>query len=314
MKIKIIKLSVIILIINFCVLKKTSSIENKILLKIDNEIITSIDIFYETRYLMALNSKINEMKKDDVYRISTNSLIKRKIKNIEIKKNILNDKINIDEIYLNQLLKTTYEKRGFKNLEEFKKHLNFYEIEIAEIKDRISTESLWNEIIYKKFSKKVKIDKKKLKEKIIKDNNKEVKSFSISEIVFKISENQSLNQKLEIIHKDINEKGFSNAALLHSMSDSTINGGELGWFTEKSLNPKIKEKIIKLEIGKYTDPIIIPGGFLILKLNNIKKDKIKYDVEQKLNELIRITTNQQLNQLSNIYFDKVKREIKIEKL
>ncbi len=314
MKIKIIKLSVIILIINFCVLKNTSSIENKILLKIDNEIITSIDVFYETRYLIALNSKINEMKKDDIYRISTNSLIKRKIKNIEIKKNILNDKISIDEIYLNQLLKTTYEKRGFKNLEEFKNHLNLYEIEIAEIKDRISTESLWNEIIYKKFSKKVKIDKKKLKEKIIKDNNKEINSFLISEIVFKIAENQSLNQKLKIIHKDINEKGFSNAALLHSMSDSTINGGELGWFTEKSLNPKIKEKIIKLKIGKYTDPIIIPGGFLILKLNNIKKDKIKYDVEQKLNELIRITTNQQLNQLSNIYFDKVKREIKIEKL
>ncbi len=314
MKIKIIKLSVIILIINFCVLKNTSSIENKILLKIDNEIITSIDVFYETRYLMALNSKINEMKKDDIYRISTNSLIKRKIKNIEIKKNILNDKISIDEIYLNQLLKTTYEKRGFKNLEEFKNHLNLYEIEIAEIKDRISTESLWNEIIYKKFSKKVKIDKKKLKEKIIKDNNKEINSFLISEIVFKIAENQSLNQKLKIIHKDINEKGFSNAALLHSMSDSTINGGELGWFTEKSLNPKIKEKIIKLKIGKYTDPIIIPGGFLILKLNNIKKDKIKYDIEQKLNELIRITTNQQLNQLSNIYFDKVKREIKIEKL
>jgi len=314
MKIKIIKLSVIILIINFCVLKNTSSIENKILLKIDNEIITSIDVFYETRYLMALNSKINEMKKDDIYRISTNSLIKRKIKNIEIKKNILNDKISIDEIYLNQLLKTTYEKRGFKNLEEFKNHLNLYEIEIAEIKDRISTESLWNEIIYKKFSKKVKIDKKKLKEKIIKDNNKEINSFLISEIVFKIAENQSLNQKLKIIHKDINEKGFSNAALLHSMSDSTINGGELGWFTEKSLNPKIKEKIIKLKIGKYTDPIIIPGGFLILKLNNIKKDKIKYDVEQKLNELIRITTNQQLNQLSNVFFDKVKREIKIEKL
>ena len=314
MKIKLIKLFVIILIMNFCVLKKTSSIENKILLKIDNEIITSIDVFYETRYLMAINSKINEMKKDDIYRISTNSLIKEKIRNIEIKKNILNDKISIDEIYLNQLLKTTYEKRGFKNLEEFKKHLNLYEIEIAEIKDRISTESLWNEIIYKKFSKKVKIDKKKLREQIIKDNNKEIKSFSISEIVFKISEDQSLNQKLNLIHKDINEKGFSNAALLHSMSDSTINGGELGWFTEKSLNPKIKEKNNKIKNWKIYRSNNNSWRFLILKLNNIKKDKIKYDIEQKLNELIRITTNQQLNQLSNIYFDKVKREIKIEKL
>ena len=203
---------------------------------------------------------------------------------------------------------------GFKNLEDFSNHLKVHEIEITDIKDKISIESLWNELIYKKFFKKVVIDKIKLKEKVIEDNDREISSYLISEIVFKISDNKDLSQTFELIKKDINEKGFYNAALLHSISESAINGGDLGWIVDRSLNPKIKSKINKLEITKYTDPITIPGGFLILKLNNVKKDKIKYDIDKKLKELIRLSTNQQLNQLSNIYFDKIKKEIKIEKL
>ena len=303
----------IILFINFS-FANASSIENKILFKIDNEIITTIDVFKETNYLMALNSKISEMEKDDIYNISINSLIREKIKKIEIKKNTSKNNFDFDEVYLNGLIKNTYQKMGFKNLEDFSNHLKVHEIEITDIKDKISIESLWNELIYKKFFKKVVIDKIKLKEKVIEDNDREISSYLISEIVFKISDNKDLSQTFELIKKDINEKGFYNAALLHSISESAINGGDLGWIVDRSLNPKIKSKINKLEITKYTDPITIPGGFLILKLNNVKKDKIKYDIDKKLKELIRLSTNQQLNQLSNIYFDKIKKEIKIEKL
>ena len=304
----------VIVIINLIFLKNVFSIENKILLKIDNEIITSIDVFNETKYLKAINSKINEMKKEDIYKISINSLIKRKIKEIEIKKNASSEEINIDDGYLNELIKNTYKQRGFNNLNAFNKHLQNYDIRMSDVKEIISTESLWNELIYQKFSKKIKINKVELKKQITKDNNKMFKSFLISEIVFKISEKQTLNQKFNIIKKDISEKGFSNAATLHSISNSGFSGGELGWFAENSLNPKIKDKIINLKVGNYTNPIIIPGGFLIVKLNNIKEDKIKYDIDKKLKDLIRITTNQQLNQLSNIYFDKIKKEIKIEEL
>ena len=297
-----------------CIFNDAKSIENKILLKIDNKIITTIDVFKETNYLKALNSNINEMEKEEIYNISINSLIKEKIKKIEIKKNTINNNFDFDDVYLNELLKNTYKKMGFKNLEDFNKHLKIHELEITYIKDKISIESLWNELIYKKFSKKVIIDKIKLKEKVIEDNDKEISSYLISEIVFKISENKDLNQTFELIKKDISEKGFHNAALLHSISNSAINGGDLGWIIDRSLNSKIKSKINKLEVKDYTDPITIPGGFLILKLNDIKKEKIKYDIDKKLNELIRLSTNQQLNQLSNIYFDKVKKEIKIEKL
>ncbi len=311
---KIIRILFIILFLGINNFINANSIENKILLKIDNEIITTIDVFKETNYLKAINSKINEMQKEDIYNISINSLIKQKIKKIEVQKNISNNNFDYDEAYLNELVKNTYKKKGFKNIEDFNKHLKLYEVDMTDIKDRISLESLWNELIYKKFSKKVIIDKAKLREKIIEDNDRQIKSFLISEIVFKILENKNINETFELIQKDIDEKGFSNSALLHSISNSAINGGDLGWIVERSLNPKIKDKINKLKVGSYTDPITIPGGFLILKLNEVKKDKIKYDIDKKLNELIRITTNQQLNQLSNIYFDKIKKEIKIEKL
>ena len=127
----------IILFINFS-FANASSIENKILLKIDNEIITTIDVFKETNYLMALNSKISEMEKDDIYNISINSLIREKIKKIEIKKNTSKNNFDFDEVYLNGLIKNTYQKMGFKNLEDFNKHLKIHELEITYIKDKIS--------------------------------------------------------------------------------------------------------------------------------------------------------------------------------
>ncbi len=309
-----IKIFFILLILNLKLLANANSLENKILLKIDNEIITSIDVYNETKYLMAINAKINEMDKEDIYKISINYLIKEKIKKIEIQKHISEKKIEIDDSYVDQLIENTFKKRGFKNLQDFQTHLNKHGVKISQIKKKINIESLWNELIYKKFSNKVRIDKDKLKKKVIEDNDNEVRSFLLSEILFKLSENQNLDQKFNLIKSDIYEKGFLNAALLHSISDTAVNGGELGWITEKSLNPKIRNEIYNLDIGNFTNPIIIPGGFLILKLNKSKNEKNKYDVEKKIDELIRFTTNQQLNRLSNIYYDKIKKEIKIDEL
>tara|TARA_A100001015_G_scaffold39726_1_gene43591 strand:+ start:8353 stop:9291 length:939 start_codon:yes stop_codon:yes gene_type:complete len=311
---KVVKIFLIIIFLNLNILIKANSIENKILLKIDNEIITSIDVYNETKYLLAINEKINEMNQEDVYKISINYLIKEKIKKIEIQKNISDKNVEIDESYVDQLIENTYKGKGFQNLKDFKLHLNKHGVKISEIKDKIKIESLWNQLIYSKFSKKVKIDRDKLKSKIIEDNDKEIRFFLLSEIFFKISNNQNLDQKFNLVKKDIKEKGFRSAVLLHSISDTAVNSGDLGWIAERSLNPKIRDKISILKVGNFTDPIIIPGGFLILKLNEIKIEKKKYNIEKKIDELIRISTNQQLNRLSNIYYDKVKKEIKIDEL
>ena len=311
---KIIKILIIIIFINLSIIVSANSLENKILLKIDNEIITSIDVYNETKYLLAINDKIKEMKQEDVYKISINYLIKEKIKKIEVKKNITSNDVEIENSYIDQLIESTYKRKGFQNLEDFKSHLNNHGVKISKIKDKIRNESLWNELIYKKFFNKVRIDKEKLKAKVKEDNDKIIRFYLLSEIFFKQSIDKTLDQKFNLIKNDIIEKGFTSAALLHSDSDTAVNGGDLGWIAERSLNPKIKNEISSLKVGDFTNPITIPGGFLVLKLNEIKNEKNKYNIKKKVDELIRISTNQQLNRLSNIYYDKVKKEIKIDEL
>ena len=117
-----------------------------------------------------------------------------------------------------------------------------------------------------------------------------------------------------MIKQEIKESGFENAALIHSISDSKSLGGDLGWIKETSINKNLNSKIQKLKVGEYTKPEVIPGGFLILKLNDIKTENIPLDIDKELEKLIKIKTNQQLNRFSNIYLNKAKKDIKIEKI
>ena len=59
---------------------KSVAIENKILVKVNNEIITSIDILNEIKYLNLINNEFKNLDKFKVYEISKNSLIREKLK------------------------------------------------------------------------------------------------------------------------------------------------------------------------------------------------------------------------------------------
>ena len=288
------------------------STENKILLKIDNEIITSVDVLNEINFITTVNKNTDKISKEELYKISLNSLIKEKIKKIEILRNYKS--IEVEQTFMKELIASSYQKLGFKDLGSFKVHLDNNNISFENFKNKIAIDSLWNEIIFFKFQKKIKIDKDNLRKQIIEKKDKEIKSYLLSEIVFNVDEKLNFENKYNQIKEDIFEKGFDNAALLHSISNTSNSGGELGWIEENSLNSKLQKAILKLNIGEITEPIIIQGGFLILKLNNTKKIKNKVNVEVELKKLIAKETNQQLNQFSNLYFNKVKKEIKINEI
>ena len=301
----------IILIISFFPVNVFST-ENKILLKVDNEIITSVDVLDEINFINTVNKNTDKISKEELYKISLNSLIKEKIKKIEILRNYKS--VEVEQTFMKELIASSYQKLGFKDLESFKIHLDNNSISFENFKNKIAIDSLWNEIIFFKFQKKIKIDKDNLRKQIIKKKDKEIKSYLLSEIVFNIDEKLSLENKYNQIKEDILEKGFDNTALIHSISNTSNSGGDLGWINENSLNTKLQKTISKLNIGEITEPIIIRGGFLILKLNDTKKIKNKINVEEELKKLIAKETNQQLNQFSNIYFNKVKKEIKINEI
>ena len=287
------------------------SLENKILVKIENQIITSIDINNEYKYLISLNPSLKNSKKEDIIKLSKKSIIREKIKKIEIQKNFNNPKI--PQKFLNEILQNIYSRIGLNSLDEFKKYLNKNDVDFENVKNKLEIEALWNELILIKFSSKVKINKEKIKSKINK-NNKFLKSYLMSEISFEVSNLKDLNDKFLEISNIINDKGFNYAALKYSVSPTSDLGGKLGWINENSLNKNIRSAISDLEINNFTKPIAVPGGFLILQINDIKNTKIEIDTENELKKLILFEKNNQLNQYSKIYFNKIKKDLQIDEL
>ncbi len=306
------KLSINFLILLILFISPLFSYENKIIVKVENEIVTSIDILNETKYLKALNKNLRDMSNNEIYKISLNSIIREKIKRIEILNSF--EKLSVEENYLEQLIKTSYNNLKFDTKEDFINYLDIYDIDFEIFKEKIIIEALWNEIIYTKFINQINIDKKKLKSKIEEQKQKKLKSFLLSEIVFNKEKNKTINETFNQIKKDIIDKGFENAALIHSIASSSKNSGSLGWIDEDSISTKLRERLSKIKIGQYTNPITIPGGLLILKINDIKEIENNVNVEKKLKELIQRETNQQLNQFSNIYYKKIKNNIQINEL
>ena len=291
----------------------TNSIENKIEYKINNEIISSIDLENERKLLLSLNPRLVELNQKKLLEISIESAIKEKIKKIEIKK--YKKEIEINNDYLSKLIENNYKKINFKSKTEFENFLNERGLKLEIFEKKLIIEALWNEIIFLKYRNKVNIDENKLREEIVKFSKKNYDySYNLSEIVFNVDSSSKLTEKNDQIQNEIINTGFENAASVNSISSTASVGGKLGWINAAQLSEKMRIQILKLQVGENTQPLVIPGGFLILKLNDLKKNLKKINIDEELKKLIRLKTNEQLNQFSNIYFNKIKKDIKIEKI
>tara|TARA_Y100000768_G_scaffold383333_1_gene365282 strand:+ start:297 stop:1220 length:924 start_codon:yes stop_codon:yes gene_type:complete len=306
------KFLTLILLFNFFFLSNIYSIENKIILKIENEIITSLDIANEISYLEALNPNIKNLKKDKLNEIAKNSLIRENIKKNEILKYI--EEIKLDQKFLSKLIKDRYSRLNLTNKDEFLNYLKNYNVNIKVIEKKISLEALWNQLIFQKFSQKVKINKENLLKEIDADLNLGEKNFLLSEIIFTLENKKDLNKKYSEIKDAILKVGFENAALTYSISDSSNLGGKLGWIKESSLNKIIQNNLAKLDKNEITNPIFSPNGYIVLKIDDIKFTKKNYDKNKILDNLIKSRTNQQLNQFSTMYFNKIKKNTNINEL
>ena len=258
--------------------------------------------------MQALNPNLQNLEKNKILEIAKNSLIREKIKEIEILKTSTR---SINSNYLDSVIKSIYTNIGFKNRNEFIEHIKKFNINIKTIEKKLSEETLWNQLIYNKFFSKVKIDKEKIKKEINLANRKS-KSYLLNEIVYSVDNNNEKKILFKKIKESIVQNGFENAAAIYSIAETSKTGGNLGWISENTINKDILKYISKLKIGEFTNPILIPSGFLILKVKDIKEIEKKIDIEKELNLRIRSIQNQQLNQYSNIYFKKIKKNILID--
>ena len=298
------KLKFYLIIIFFSITCSLSSAEKVfIAVSIDNKIITNIDIEKEIEYLKILNPSLLKLDNKSKYEIAKKSLINEKIKKEEIIKFTDFKRNNPLE---DAMLKNLYDRVNLSQ-EDFKKMLlrkKNYSFE--EIKEKLKIEIFWNDLIYLKFQKQIKIDQNELLNKINKLSDKEIKEYSLSEIVFEKKKNQELEVLIKKINSSISEIGFENTANIYSISDTSKFGGKIGSIQESNLSKKINDKLKNLKVGQYTEVINIGNNFLILKINEINMIKLKINKNDELNKMIKFETDRQLKQFSKIYFNKSK--------
>ena len=293
-----------ILLLSLLLLLPVAANETNIVIKVNNEIITNIDIENEIRYLVALNNELKETSEEILKNLAKQSVIKEKIKKKEVSKYF---KFNSSQEYLDTIIKDYYTKLGIDSLENFKIFLQEYDLRLDVVKNKIEIELLWNQLIGRQYQDQIIINKKDLENKVEKylKENELTKEFNLSEIVFQIkNDNEVIKKKL--IKKDIVEKGFKSAANIYSISESSKFGGELGWIKSNQLSNKILDILTNLSIDEISEPIKIPNGYMILKINDIREVAIEKDKEKLLDELIKAETNNKYSQFSIIYYNKLK--------
>ena len=285
------------------------SSENFIVLKVNNNIITKIDIENEYNYLIALNSNLEKLDKEKLYKISKESIIREKIKKDEIEKYI--DIKDFDYENFDVIFKNFYNNLGINNEKEFEKYLLNYNLSFSDVKQKIFIEISWNNLIYNKFIDQIQINENLIKKQIEtkKNQKKSITNYLLSEILFEVNDNENYEDKTSEILKNIKDIGFEATANIYSIADSSKLGGKLDWIDGDQVSKNIIQDLEILNQGDLTKPISVPGGFLILKLNDKKKIKVNnnFDVKIETEKAMQYQTNKQLDKFSKVYFSRIRK-------
>ena len=293
-----------------------NSNEVKILYKVNDSIITNYDIIDEVNYLVSLNTNLTQLNKKQISLNAKNSLIREIIKKDEINKFYeVNYEEELKSEKINIIIKNFSEKIGFKSNQEFEDYLRIKNINIDDLKKKFIIERFWNQLIFDKYRNLVKIDKNKIEnnlEELIKNNSK-ILSFNLSEIIFLEKNREAIEKKTQEILASIENIGFKDTAVIHSISESSKLGGEIGWINQNQISKKIFLEIKDLEIGEFSKPIIASSGIIFLKVNDKKKIDAQIDKKKEMERLLSFERDRILNEYSIIYYKEIENKAYVEK-
>ena len=292
-------------LIFFLLSKNSFSEKVSIVYTVNNNPITSIEIKNEITYLKLINRDLNNMDDKSLVIYASKSILREKIKELEIKKYF---KTGMNDEVVTQNLVRLLNTLGLENINEFNNLLSDLKLEIEFVKNKIEVELLWNQLIFEKYKNKLSIDEDKINKDLktkIKNEENEITEYNLSEILYVPTSKIMEKKDLEKIKKSINEVGFENTAIIYSISNTSSSGGNIGWLKKTQLSKEISAIIENLDIGQISDAINTPAGKLLLMLKNKRKVKKEINLKEEFNKALIIERNKQLNQFSSIYFKKI---------
>ena len=292
MKIKFLAFMVFYFVIIFSITAKAKT-QNKIVLKIENEIITNYEIKNKILTILFLaNQEINQENINNQKKQVLNQLINHKLKKIELSKyNYKKDEKQINT-YLNSI--------SSNNITNLKKEFINKDLNYDLFLEEIETQFKWQQLIYKMYAKKINIDEKNIDIEIKNfiENKATIEEFRISEIEIISNNDSSDNERIASLIEQIKNEGFGNAAIKYSSSITAPNKGDLGWVNAKYISKEIYDVLKDLNIGEVSAPIKKTDSFIFLKLNNKRTSKSE---EINKSELKKSLINQKKNELFNLY-------------
>ena len=289
-----------------------ADISNKIVLTVGNLPITLYDLKQEVKLLSILNpGKLENQSIEDLQSLGIESLTIKKIKEQEIKKNQLDN--TEDEEFVEYEI-----SRVLKSLNMDKPALErvFAEnqLEIADLKNHILIEIKWNRLVYAIYKNKIKIDEESVNKKV-EEYSMEKNSYDeyfLSEIIVPVSDSQNPNEVYQKVKSRLLSEKFENVAREISISQTRDAGGEVGWVSEKTIAEIVIKKIEDLNVGEITNPILIPEGIMIIKLNNKREIKNEIDKDQLKRRIILNERDKMLTVYSKMHLNKLKSNAMIE--
>ena len=310
------KIIALLFLIYFNLTTSIYSNEIKILYKVNNNVITNYDVIEEINYLLSLNQNLKQLDNNQLASNAQNSLIREKIKKDEIEKYYeidYNKAINSEKLI--DIIQNFRQNIGFESEKEFENYLTSKDISFDDLKKKFVIEQLWNTLIFDKYNSLIKVDSDKINIKLeeIIENKSEILSFNLSELIFLEKDKVSIEKKYQEIISSIQTVGFKDAAVIHSISESSKFGGEIGWINQNQISKKVFLSIKDLQIGDFSSPIITAGGIILLKVNDKKKINTEIDKEKEMKRLISFEKQRLLNEYSIIYYKEIENKAYVEK-
>ena len=280
----------------------------KIVVKVNDQIISNHDIEREVVYLSALNPKILSISKNEIQKIAKNSLIREIVKETEILKHFNND-TNLSPDLTNPM-KNIYSRLNISTEAEFNDYLTKFNLELENVREKLSIELNWNAMIYQLYKNKINIDRDKIKENLELEStdSKIKKMFLISEIVFTAKNKEGFDSIYQKIVDSIEQKGFKSTATIYSLSDTAQFDGKIGWVGKGDVSKEIYQNIYNLKINEFSKPLKIGAGFIIINLDAVKEEEQIINLEKKFDSMVSKEMNRQLTQHSSIHYKKIEKQ------
>ena len=284
-----------------------SKISNSIVITVGNLPITYLDLVKEMRLIAIVsNNKIENSNKEQIKNIAAKSLIKRKIKEIEIEKYSIK---NYNKNDLKKLISQTSINLGT-NEDGLKKIMNLNNLDFKYLEHKYEVDLKWNSLIFELYKNKVVLNMGEVEE-ILNNTIKNTvsrKDFLLSEIEINLPNNE-MQLVIKKIMGNIEMEGFENTAKKYSISQTAERGGSLGWMNEKKLSGKILENIKNLKTNEVGKPIILENSIVFLK--KMGEKVYEKDVKKLKDNIIKIEKEKKLKMFSNSHYSNLERVTQI---